>query len=106
MLTQPVAVGLHYTPTAIGTYTFTTHFPEQWANGTGFGGSYSNLYLASDSAPVTTDSSRGSNTQELLIIRFLQDLGRRPINAENKGWWKISGNWLMKSYDSAEEVSV
>ena len=23
----------------------------------------------------------------------------RPINAENKGWWEVADNWLMRDYD-------
>ena len=87
-----------YTPTQVGEYTFVTHFPEQWGNGSSFFGSYENLYLASNSAPVPL------TVQEDLItgIPFNPlptDPWSRPINSENKGWSKISGNWLMKSYD-------
>lgn len=90
-----------YTPTAIGTYTFTTHFPEQWANGSSFfGGPYSNLYLASDSAAVPL-TVQEDPIEGIADNPLPSEPWQRPINAENKGWWKISGNWLMKSYDSA-----
>jgi hypothetical protein len=89
-----------FTPTQVGEYTFTTHFPEQWANGSSFfGGPYTNLYLASDSAavPLTVQED------PLPTIPFNPlptEPWTRPINAENKGWWRVSGNWLMRSYDN------
>ncbi|MCK5505559.1 MAG: PQQ-binding-like beta-propeller repeat protein [Thermodesulfovibrionia bacterium] len=88
-----------YTPTQIGEYTFTTHFPEQWGNGSSFFGSYENLYLASTSAPVPL------TVQEDPIAGYPDnplptEPWSRPINAENKGWWKIGDNWLMRTYDN------
>ena len=88
-----------FTPTDVGTYTFTTHFPEQWANGSSYFGSFNNLYLASDSAAVPLTVQEDSITG-IPYNPLPTEPWQRPINSENKGWWQISGNWLMKSYDN------
>jgi outer membrane protein assembly factor BamB len=89
-----------YTPTQVGTYTFTTHFPEQWGNGSSYFGSYENLYLASTSAPVEL-TVQDEPIETMPYNPLPTEPWRRPINSENKGWWQASGNWLMRSYDSA-----
>ncbi|MCW3998420.1 MAG: PQQ-binding-like beta-propeller repeat protein [Candidatus Bathyarchaeota archaeon] len=90
-----------YVPTEVGTYTFVTHFPEQWANGTFFGQPFSNLYLASDSAP-TELTVQADPIPGYPGVPLPTEPWRRPINAENKGWWQISGNWLMENYDTGD----
>jgi outer membrane protein assembly factor BamB len=87
-----------YTPTEVGTYTFVTRFPEQWGNGSFFGTPFENLYLESTSAPVSL------TVQEDPIpgfpgIPLPTEPWKRPISGENKGWWEVGDNWLMKSYD-------
>jgi hypothetical protein len=84
-----------FSPTQVGTYTFQTHFPAQWANGTG----YNNFYKASDSSivPLTVqqDPIQGIPDNPLPT-----DAWTRPINAENKGWNSIADNWLMRCYST------
>ncbi len=88
-----------FTPTQVGTYTFQTHFPAQWANGTAASGPYNYLYKASDSSivPLTVQQNpiEGIPNNPLPTNAWT-----RPINAENKNWDTIADNWLMRCYDT------
>jgi hypothetical protein len=88
-----------YTPTQTGTYYFQMHFPQQayWINGTTNQDYY--VYKASDSQKiplvVQTDPILPYDRSPPLPT----DYWTRPINAENKGWWAVADNWLMRGYD-------
>ena len=89
-----------YTPNQVGTYTFQTHFPEQWANGTYFGQPFENLYLESTSAEVPL-TVQEDPIPGIPFNPLPTEPWQRPINSENKGWYQVSDNWLMRSYDIA-----
>jgi outer membrane protein assembly factor BamB len=88
-----------YTPTSLGTYKFKMNFPAQWVNGSAFGVPFQNYYKASVSSEVSL------TVQEEPIPGYDKspplptDPWTRPIYAENKGWWQVADNWLMRNYD-------
>ncbi len=88
-----------FAPTMTGTYKFQTHFPAQWANGTGAGGvPYTYYYKASDSSIVDL-TVQADPIQGIPNNPLPDGYWTRPINAENKGWNTIADNWLMRAYD-------
>ncbi|MCX8150085.1 MAG: PQQ-binding-like beta-propeller repeat protein [Candidatus Bathyarchaeota archaeon] len=94
-----------YTPTQTGTYYFQMFFPQQGpyvstVDGGGFGlppGIYT--YLASQSAKISltvqADPIQPYDRSPPLPTGYWT----RPINAENKNWWQVADNWLMRGYD-------
>ncbi len=102
-----------YTPTATGIYTFQISFLGQWINGSyttisNFG-SWTNQtgrpliqeqrwYKPSTSIKVTLTVQQAQITG-IPDNPLPTDYWTRPINGENKGWWAISGNWLLQSFD-------
>ena len=94
-----------YTPTQTGTYYFQMFFPKQGpyvstVDGGGFGvpaGIYTYLPDESEKIPLTVqaDPIPGYDRSPPLPTNYWT----RPINAENKGWWAVADNWLMRGYD-------
>ncbi len=84
-----------YTPKDTGTYKFQLDFPGQWVNTT----TYQRYYEAATSKEavlnVTADQIGGSPDNPLPTGYWT-----RPINAENREWYLISGNWLMAKFDT------
>jgi hypothetical protein len=85
-----------YVPEIVGNYTFVFNFPGQALNSTG------NFYKASTSALVQL------KVQQQAIIGLSDtplpnpnDFWNRPISADNRNWWQISGNWLMSGYSNS-----
>ena len=102
---DPVGGGYFvYTPTQTGTYSFIAKFPGKTLTGEPIppppltyqqgGGAYINdTYLASESAPATLvvqTTGVTARTETSLPTGYWT----RPINAMNRGWWVIAGNWL------------
>jgi outer membrane protein assembly factor BamB len=90
-----------YTPTQVGTYTLMAEFVEHTITGLPVmpGSTISNpdsigdIYLASTSEPVTLI------VQEDPIMPWPEtpittDYWERPINAMNRNWYILAGNWL------------
>jgi hypothetical protein len=103
-----------YIPTTIGKYTFQASFPGQWVNGsyTGVGSPGGNWVnqtgqpLISENRwykPVLSGIAELTVQQEQILgypdVPLPTDYWTRPIYGENKGWWQVSGNWLMQGYD-------
>ncbi len=94
-----------YTPTQTGTYYFQMFFPQQGpyestVSGGGFGlpaGIYTYLADESEKIPLTVqaDPIPAYDRSPPLPDGYWT----RPINAENKGWWGVADNWLMRGYD-------
>lgn len=94
-----------YTPSQTGTYYFQMFFPKQGpylstVDGGGFGlppGIYTYLPDESEKIPLTVqaDPILGYDRSPPLPTGYWT----RPINAENKGWWQVADNWLMRGYD-------
>ncbi|MEM2999271.1 MAG: hypothetical protein QXX34_01950 [Candidatus Bathyarchaeia archaeon] len=92
--------GTVYRPTMAGNYTLQAHFPEQWYNFTGwdmFGGPSNTLYKASDSDKLTLvvqEEPIPYYPGHPLPIEFWT----RPIDAQLREWYEITGNWLSASW--------
>jgi len=94
-----------YTPNQVGIYTFQMSFPGQRIEGqTPAFGSISryvnNTYLSSNSPKVELIVQE-DQIESWPAVELPADYWDRPINAENREWWSISGNWLMASCDSS-----
>jgi outer membrane protein assembly factor BamB len=75
-----------YTPTTIGQYSFKLSYPgESFPNG--------DFYLGSES-PITVLTVQEQPIQPRAEVPLPTDYWTRPINAQNRGWSSISGNWL------------
>jgi outer membrane protein assembly factor BamB len=85
-----------YTPDQIGDYTFQFIFPGEWANTTTF----SRYYKPSTSAEVTL-TVQDDPVLERPETPLPEEYWSRPIDANNREWSSISGDWLMTFYDSA-----
>jgi len=83
-----------YTPTMIGTYTFQLSFPGQHIEGPGAMGGYINeTYLPSTSRKVEL-TVQEEQLEPWPTVELPTDYWERPINAENREWYQIAGNWL------------
>ncbi len=86
-----------YVPDIAGNYTIQASFAGQWVNTTGSNG-YNRWYvpLESKKLTVTVQTDPISVEPELPMPT---EYWTRPINAENREWYKIAGNWLMGKGD-------
>ena len=93
-----------FTPDQIGTYSIVAHFPSQWKNTT----TYKRLYAAADS-PVDTFTVTNQPLQWLSGVQLPTEYWTRPINAYNREWSQIGGNWLADGqgnpYTSAPDTA-
>jgi len=91
-----------YTPTQVGTYYFQMNFPGaqyivppsffdpepvQWT------------YEASVSSKVPLEVQTDPIPEYARSPPLPTEPWKRPIYAENKGWWQAGDNWLMPGYD-------
>jgi hypothetical protein len=83
-----------YIPDAVGTYKIQAHFPPQWVNTT----SYNRLYTA-PSSKVVEVQVQAEPLQITPELPFPSEYWARPINAENREWYRFAGNWLMGKGD-------
>ncbi len=82
-----------YVPTAIGAYQFKFTYPgESFASGT--------VVYETAESPVTTVAVQEQGLPEFQEAPLPTGYWNRPINAQNRGWNGISGNWLMRNYNS------
>ncbi len=88
-----------YTPASVGTYKFQMTFPGQWVNGSDFSGPYYYYYETSESHEALLTVQEEPIQEYSKTPPLPTEYWTRPIYAENKNWWQISGNWLMRNYD-------
>lgn len=74
-----------YTPDTVGTYTFQFSFPGQTIN--------ENYYQPSTS-PLVTVTVQQDPLESFTDYPLPEDYWDRPIEGQNREWWRISGNWL------------
>ena len=86
---QPVGV-VSYIPSKVGIYKFQAHFPATNVSTSSF--------LASDSE-ITEVTVQADPIPTIPDNPLPTGYWTRPVYGENKGWYKISGNWLMAGYD-------
>jgi hypothetical protein len=84
------STGTKYIPTLSGTYYFQSHFPAQWYNWTN---QADVLYKASDS-PVFALNVTEDFVQYYPSSSLPTEYWTRPVNAQNREWAEITGNWL------------
>ncbi len=88
-----------YTPTQVGTYKFTTNFPEQTVPTTFFSYEANVLILEGTVLQASTsDAFSLTVTSEPRAIRPGEPLPTeywtRPIDSQLREWYSISGNWV------------
>ncbi|MFB3889852.1 MAG: PQQ-binding-like beta-propeller repeat protein [Candidatus Bathyarchaeia archaeon] len=81
-----------YVPTMTGSYQVKFNYPgETFAGGV--------VYAAAES-PVTQVTVQTEPLPQFQEAPVPNDFWTRPINAQNRGWFSISGNWLMRNYNA------
>ena len=80
----------YYTPQEIGNYTLIFNFPGQQ-----YGANYFLPQNATTTLTVQQDPIANYQTPALPTGYWT-----RPIYAENRGWYKIGGNWLQNFYNN------
>ena len=93
-----------YVPDQVGTYTFKMHFPIQEYDAGGFPSGFQPIageviYAASDSDLIELVVQEGPIPTYSRSPAIPTEPWSRPIYSENKGWWQVSGSWLMIGYD-------
>jgi len=88
-----------YTPTQTGTYKFQCSFAGQEVNVSANDQRY---YLPSTSAQLILTVQADPIPPYTNSPPLPTDSWTRPINSENKGWWQIADDWLMKGYNRPE----
>ena len=98
--TDPVGTTYNmYTPDQTGTYTIQTHFPETWKNSSTSQTATRRLYAAADSN-VATFVVQEQQLALLPGVPLPTEYWTRPINALNREWYTIAGNWLADGIDN------
>jgi outer membrane protein assembly factor BamB len=89
-----------YTPTQVGEYAFKANFPGQTLAGDNLDpNSFGGLDFIGDYFEPSTSATTTVTVQEEAIPDYPSapiptDGWSRPINAQHRDWWSISGNWL------------
>jgi outer membrane protein assembly factor BamB len=88
-----------YTPTKTGNYSLQLTYPGETFASTG------DHYISSTS-PVTTLVVQQQPTQQWPETPLPTYYWSRPINAQNRLWASISGDWLLRSYNATYSMST
>jgi outer membrane protein assembly factor BamB len=96
---------IQYTPDQVGNYSLKFSFPGQNITGLRYGQPINNYYEPSESRTVILQ------VQEDPIPTWQDaplptDYWDRPIYSENRDWYQIGGNWLLKGYDTSKVYSA
>jgi hypothetical protein len=83
-----------YTPTEVGTYSFQANFPGQWINTTA-----TDYYFKPSQSQILEITVQEEPIPGYPDVPLPTDYWTRPIYGENKGWWQVADNWLMRRYD-------
>jgi hypothetical protein len=98
--------GVLYTPTQVGNYNFTTHFPETtWIWGAFFNFEGGNMIFDGTTMAASTSNTISLVvTQEPRVIRpshaLPTEYWTRPIDAQLREWYQVSGNWVSRPDNS------
>jgi WD40 repeat protein len=83
-----------YTPTALGAYTFKFTYPgESFAGGA--------IVYSSSESPISTLIVQQESIPGRPEAPLPTSYWTNPINAENRLWDSISGNWLIRGYNTS-----
>jgi hypothetical protein len=97
------ATGIVYVPNMVGIYYLQTHFPEQRMPTTA-GGIPANTTMLASSSPILTLDVKEEPRQFYPGSPLPTEFWTRPINAQHREWYTISGsNWMDNSYNEAPE---
>lgn len=80
-----------YTPTMVGTYKFQFSYP---------GETFASANFLPSESPITELVVQQAAIQPYPDAQLPTGYWTRPINAQNRNWYPIAGNWLMRSYSS------
>jgi outer membrane protein assembly factor BamB len=83
-----------YTPATTGTYRFQLKYPGETFATTGY-------YYMPAETPITELVVQQNPITPLPETQTPTDYWTRPINAQNRNWASISGNWLMPNYKTS-----
>jgi outer membrane protein assembly factor BamB len=93
--------GAVYVPTTVGTYTFQTHFPEQtytWTTPPLFDPEFVGTVLYEQSDSEVLEVVVNEEQREWYIPSPTpSNYWTRPIDAQHRNWYTISGSWLEGS---------
>ena len=102
--------GTIYTPAVAGNYTFQTHFPEQRMPTTVAGGGFSLLGVPVNTTMLASDSDILTLVVQQDPIQYYPgnplptEYWTRPINAQFREWYTISGSsWMSNEYNDAPD---
>lgn len=82
-----------YTPTLVGKYSVKFNYPGETFAASGI------IYSASESPSITVTAQQEA-LQSYPENPLPTGYWDRPINAMNRNWWLISGNWLQRGYSA------
>jgi hypothetical protein len=95
---DPVGGGyVFYTPTAIGTYSVISIFPEVWKNSTV--ANTQQFYTRAVSTPAYFTVQQDPVEMTWPETPLPTDYWQRPINTANHYWGAICGSWLQSSFN-------
>jgi len=95
---------IKYTPDEVGNYSMKFSFPGQNITGLRYGQPINNQYLASESRVVTL-VVQADTIPAWEETPLPTNYWERPIFSENRNWYLISGNWLMKGFNTNKVYS-
>ena len=87
---DPVGGGyVQYTPDTVGTYYIQAHLPGQWRNTT-----TTQTYYRSATSTKVEFTVQQEPIEPWTETPLPTEYWTRPINAMNRDWWQVTGNWL------------
>jgi hypothetical protein len=96
------AIWFYYTPNQAGTWTVSFSYPGQTLGS----GSEAVQYAAATSQTITftvqNDPVNAGVLNGYPFVALPTDYWNRPINADNREWYQISGDWLQGGYSNAQ----
>ena len=99
-------VWINWTPDQVGNYSLENVFPGQYVTGFDYytGKFYNNTWYKPSNSPVTKLVVQQDPIASLpdTPLPGPNDYWERPIQADNRLWAPIAGNWLMRGYNSSK----
>jgi hypothetical protein len=83
-----------YVPDTVGTYELKAIFLGQWINVTGY-----EFWYRPSTSGILELTVQQEPIPDWPTVPLPTDYWTRPIYGENKEWWQVSDDWLMKGYD-------
>ena len=102
--------GAVFKPDVVGNYTFQTHFPEQRMPASVSSGGFSGLGVPVNTTMLASDSDKVTLVVQQESIQYYPSVPlptgywTRPINAQLREWYTISGSsWMSNEYNEAPD---